>query len=97
MNRLYVAVRVAAFELGAQVRLNLVHGNLTCRDGELWADLFEFKPDEFHCRHMFLAGFASCTFGPADMRRQARKAIDDLHDRLSAARVPYVGRPPRRV
>ena len=99
MNRRYISCRVAAFELGALVVRNYMEMNLTNNSAEDWADFFGFKPDRFHVRHMFIEGFKFGFFKPSpnELRTAARKALDDLHERLDAAGVGYIGQPPRLV
>ena len=100
MNRRYIACRVAAFELGALIYANYLAMNLARNSESAWADFFEFEPDALHTRHMFIEGYrfaASHSYRPNELRKAAHEAIDDLHARLDAARVPYIGRPPRAV
>src|SRR5580704_3865882 len=99
MNRVYISCRVAAFELGALVVRNYLEMNLTGHNAEEWADVFGFKPDRFHVRHMFIEGFKFGFFKPSpnELRTAARKALDDLHERLDAAGVDYIGQRPRPV
>jgi len=92
---------VAAFELGALIETNYREMNLTCHSESAWIDLFGFQPDAFHTRHMFTEGFrfaaSRTSYRPNELRAVARKAIADLHARLDAAGVEYVGQRPRPV